>query len=104
MPDKKNGQKPNQSSDQQSDKAVKDLINALNEDLAREYQAIIAYTVYSNVISGAKWMNIAGELKKHENTRCELSSVVWGLVQARIRTGGLFSSLDSSGPIARPFN
>jgi bacterioferritin len=65
MPDKKSAPKPNQDSDQQSDKAVKDLVNALNEDLAREYQAIIAYTVYSNVISGAKWMNIAGELKKH---------------------------------------
>jgi bacterioferritin len=45
--------------------SVKELIDALNEDLAREYQAIIAYTVYSNVISGAQWMNIAGELKLH---------------------------------------
>jgi bacterioferritin len=49
----------------QTDKALKELIDALNEDLAREYQAIIAYTVYSNVISGAQWMNIAGELRKH---------------------------------------
>ena len=76
MPDKKNGQKPNQSSDQQSDKAVKDLINALNEDLAREYQAIIAYTVYSNVISGAKWMNIAGELKKHAAEELQHAMIV----------------------------
>lgn len=45
--------------------AVKTLINDLNEDLAREYQAIIAYTVYSNVLKGAQWMNIAGELKLH---------------------------------------
>ena len=45
--------------------SVKELIDALNEDLAREYQAIIAYTVYSNVISGAQWMNIAAELKLH---------------------------------------
>ncbi|HXS77234.1 MAG TPA: ferritin-like domain-containing protein, partial [Terracidiphilus sp.] len=51
--------------DQNNEKAVQDLINALNEDLAREYQAIIAYTVYSNVLKGAKWMSIAGELKKH---------------------------------------
>jgi bacterioferritin len=50
---------------QQNDKALNDLIDALNEDLAREYQAIIAYTVYSNVLSGAKWMNIAAELKLH---------------------------------------
>jgi bacterioferritin len=46
-------------------KALKELIDALNEDLAREYQAIIAYTVYSNVLSGAQWMNIAAELKLH---------------------------------------
>ena len=45
--------------------AVTALIDALNEDLAREYQAIIAYTVYSNVLSGAQWMNIAAELKLH---------------------------------------
>ena len=51
--------------DQNNEKAVQDLINALNEDLSREYQAIIAYTVYSNVLKGAKWMSIAGELKKH---------------------------------------
>jgi bacterioferritin len=48
-----------------SKSAVQELINALNGDLAREYQAIIAYTVYSNVISGAQWMNIADELKLH---------------------------------------
>jgi bacterioferritin len=51
--------------EQNNEKAIQDLINALNEDLSREYQAIIAYTVYSNVLKGAKWMSIAGELKKH---------------------------------------
>ena len=45
--------------------AIQQLINDLNEDLAREYQAIIAYTVYSNVITGAQWMKIAAELKIH---------------------------------------
>ncbi|HEY1903005.1 MAG TPA: ferritin-like domain-containing protein [Terracidiphilus sp.] len=50
---------------QQKSKALNDLIDALNEDLAREYQAIIAYIVYSNVLSGAKWMNIAAELRLH---------------------------------------
>jgi len=45
--------------------SVADLIDALNEDLSREYQAIIAYTVYSSVLSGAQWMNIAAELKLH---------------------------------------
>ena len=44
---------------------IAELIDALNEDLSREYQAIIGYTVYSNVLSGAQWMNIAAELKLH---------------------------------------
>jgi bacterioferritin len=43
----------------------KDLIKALNDDLSREYQAIIAYVVYSQSIKGAQYMNIAGELEKH---------------------------------------
>src|SRR5919109_4923487 len=43
----------------------KELIAALNEDLAREYQAIIAYVVYSQVLKGAQYMTIAGELEKH---------------------------------------
>ena len=41
------------------------LIDKLNEDLAREYQAIIAYTVYSQVLKGAEYMAIAKELEKH---------------------------------------
>ncbi len=41
------------------------LIALLNEDLSREYQAIIAYVVYSQVLKGAAYMNIAGELEKH---------------------------------------
>jgi len=45
--------------------ALKELIAGLQQDLSREYQAIIAYTVYSNVLKGAQWMNIAGELRKH---------------------------------------
>ena len=56
---------PEQKAKQQNKEAIEELINALNEDLAREYQAIIAYTVYSNVLSGAQWMNIAAELKLH---------------------------------------
>ena len=42
-----------------------ELIDLLNEDLAREYQAIISYIVYSQVLKGAEYMNIAGELEKH---------------------------------------
>jgi len=41
------------------------LIEQLNEDLAREYQAVIAYVVYSQVLKGAEYMNIAKELEKH---------------------------------------
>ena len=40
------------------------LIDLLNEDLAREYQAIIAYVVYSQVLKGAQYMSIAKELEK----------------------------------------
>ena len=43
----------------------KKLAELLNEDLSREYQAIIAYVVYSQVLKGAQYMNIAGELEKH---------------------------------------
>jgi bacterioferritin len=43
----------------------KQLIELLNEDLAREYQAIIAYVVYSQVLKGAEYMSIAKELEKH---------------------------------------
>ncbi len=35
------------------------LAELLNEDLAREYQAIIGYVVYSQVLSGAQYMDIA---------------------------------------------
>lgn len=42
-----------------------ELIDLLNQDLSREYQAIIAYVVYSQVLKGAEYMNIAGELEKH---------------------------------------
>jgi len=41
------------------------LIDLLNEDLAREYQAVIGYVVYSQVIKGAQYMAIAAELEKH---------------------------------------
>src|SRR3954471_21044474 len=41
------------------------LVELLNEDLSREYQAIIAYVNYSQVLKGAQYMNIAQELEKH---------------------------------------
>ncbi len=45
--------------------ARKTLIDHLNEDLAREYQAIIAYVVYSQTLRGAEYMAIAKELEAH---------------------------------------
>lgn len=41
------------------------MIELLNEDLAREFQAIIAYTVYSQTMRGAAYTDIARELKAH---------------------------------------
>jgi bacterioferritin len=41
------------------------LADLLNEDLAREYQAIIAYVVYSQVLKGAEYMSIADQLELH---------------------------------------
>lgn len=41
------------------------MIQLLNEDLAGEYQAIIAYTVYSQVIKGPEYTDIARELEMH---------------------------------------
>jgi bacterioferritin len=41
------------------------LAALLNEDLSREYQAIIAYVVYSQVLKGAEYMSIADQLETH---------------------------------------
>jgi bacterioferritin len=52
----------------------KEMIRLLNEDLAREYQAIIAYVVYSQTIKGGKFQHIARELEKHASE--ELSHAI----------------------------
>jgi len=49
----------------------KELSKLLNEDLAREYQAIIAYVVYSQVLKGAEYMNIADQLEQHAKQELE---------------------------------
>jgi len=41
------------------------LAELLNEDLAREYQAVISYVIYSQIIKGAQYMEIAKELETH---------------------------------------
>jgi bacterioferritin len=43
----------------------KTLIALLNEDLSREFQAVIAYVVYSQTLKGAQYMSIAKELEGH---------------------------------------
>jgi len=48
-----------------------EMVEFLNEDLAREYQAIIAYTVYSQVLKGAPYTDIARELEKHAGEELE---------------------------------
>ena len=52
------------------------LIELLNEDLSREYQAIIAYVVYSQVLKGAQYMSIAGELEKHAKEELEHALII----------------------------
>ena len=52
------------------------LVERLNEDLSREYQAIIAYVVYSQVLKGAQYMSIAKELEKHAGQELQHALVV----------------------------
>jgi bacterioferritin len=49
----------------------KTMIKLLNEDLSREYQAIIAYVNYSQVLKGPEYMDIARELEKHAGEELE---------------------------------
>lgn len=52
------------------------LADLLNEDLAREYQAIIAYVVYSQVLKGAQYMNIAAQLELHAKQELEHALII----------------------------
>jgi bacterioferritin len=52
------------------------LVDLLNEDLAREYQAVIAYVVYSQVLKGAQYMTIAEELESHAKQELEHALVI----------------------------
>lgn len=56
------------------------LIELLNEDLAREYQAIIAYVVYSQVLKGAEYMSIAQELEKHAAEELKHALIISGQI------------------------
>jgi bacterioferritin len=52
------------------------LAALLNEDLSREYQAIIAYVVYSQVLKGAEYMNIAAQLEEHAKQELEHALII----------------------------
>jgi bacterioferritin len=52
------------------------LAELLNEDLAREYQAIIAYVVYSQVLSGAQYMDIAAQLEIHAKQELDHALII----------------------------
>jgi bacterioferritin len=62
VPSTKAGNEPHENNDHVTREK---LIELLNEDLAREYQAIIAYVVYSQVLKGAAYMSIADQLVLH---------------------------------------
>ena len=59
-----------------NDAARRDLIARLNEDLSREYQAIIAYVVYSQSIKGAAYMSIARELEAHAGEELQHALII----------------------------
>lgn len=52
------------------------LIGLLNEDLSREFQAIIAYVNYSQVLKGAAYMNIAAELEVHAGEELQHALII----------------------------
>jgi bacterioferritin len=61
-PAQQNGQK---TQEEQQEVSREELAQLLNEDLSREYQAIISYVVYSQVLKGAEYMDIASQLELH---------------------------------------
>jgi bacterioferritin len=52
------------------------LAQLLNEDLAREYQAIISYVIYSQVLSGAEYMSIADQLEIHAKQELDHALII----------------------------
>src|SRR5215467_11298022 len=52
------------------------LAELLNEDLSREYQAIISYVVYSQVLTGAEYTDIASQLEIHARQELEHALII----------------------------
>jgi bacterioferritin len=63
-------------SEQQATISRDRLAELLNEDLAREYQAIIAYVVYSQVLKGAQYMSIAAQLETHAHEELKHALII----------------------------
>jgi bacterioferritin len=70
----------NSESDQAQAITREDLVALLNEDLAGEYQAIISYVVYSQVLKGAPYMNIAAELEIHAAEELSHALIIAGQI------------------------
>jgi bacterioferritin len=60
----------------ESDVSRDRLAELLNEDLSREYQAIIAYVVYSQVLKGPEYMNIADQLETHAHDELKHALII----------------------------
>ena len=82
----------------------KTLIDLLNEDLSREYQAIISYVIYSQVLKGAQYMNIADELAVHATEELAHAIAVANHIDYLVRVAGIdhvglgsdFSGIDAT--------
>ncbi len=66
--------------DSRSHLSREQLIDLLNEDLAREYQAIIAYVCYSQVMKGAEFMAVSAELEKHAAQELSHALIIAGQI------------------------
>lgn len=71
---------PQQPKNTSAEVTREDLVALLNEDLAREYQAVISYVVYSQTMKGAEYMNIAAELKLHASEELQHALIIAGQI------------------------
>src|SRR5213082_298870 len=65
-----------QSNEGQQEVSRDQLAELLNEDLSREYQAIIAYVVYSQVLKGAEYTDIAAQLELHAKQELDHALII----------------------------
>ncbi|MGB8739440.1 MAG: ferritin-like domain-containing protein, partial [Xanthobacteraceae bacterium] len=52
------------------------VADLLNENLSREYQAIISYVVYSQLLKGAEYMSIADQLEIHAQQKLKHALII----------------------------